>query len=277
MKISGVSPNINCPCSSNNRVERILFDAKPEGETDFGISKKDYKRYFDQCTTCHHWFGRHNLDLSEIYSGKYVEKTYGNKLKEVFDKIINLSPGKSDNVARANRIDVFTNQHFQDNSTKNLLDIGSGTGVFPHEMKKLGWECTALDPDKGACEHISENVGIETLCGDFLELTFDEKKQYSLVTLNKVLEHVETPSLMLEKARKLLINDGLLYVEVPDGDSAFAKDPKHEEFFIEHHHAFSMASLALLVARSGFSCLELRRINEPSGKFTIYCFAKIVK
>jgi selenocysteine-specific translation elongation factor len=97
-----------------------------------------------------------------------------------------------------------------------------------------------------------------------------------LVTLNKVLEHVETPSLMLEKARKLLINDGLLYVEVPDGDSAFAKDPKHEEFFIEHHHAFSMASLALLVERSGFRCLEIRRINEPSGKFTIYCFAKIV-
>ena len=30
-----------------------------------------------------------------------------------------------------------------------LLDIGSGTGAFLHEMKQHGWETTGLEPDAG--------------------------------------------------------------------------------------------------------------------------------
>jgi predicted TPR repeat methyltransferase len=97
--------------------------------------------------------------------------------------------------------------------------------------------------------------------------------KFDLISFNKVLEHIQNPIEMLSVAIELLNQGGLIYIEVPDGDSAFLADPSHEEFFIEHHHAFSLSSLALMVERSGLKCLEIKRIVDPSGKFTLYCFA----
>ena len=97
--------------------------------------------------------------------------------------------------------------------------------------------------------------------------------KFDVISFNKVLEHIENPIEMLSVANELMNQDGLIYIEVPDGDSAFQADPAHEEFFIEHHHAFSISSLALMVERSGLMCVEIRRIIDPSGKFTLYCFA----
>ena len=49
----------------------------------------------------------------------------------------------------------------------------------------------------------------------------------------------------------------------------------NEEFFIDHHHVFSMASLAILVMRAGFAAGSLERIREPSGKYTLFGFLRL--
>lgn len=268
-----ISPTLNCPCGEDNKSERICFTKRPKGETDFKISDKDYVRYYDQCLTCNHWFGRHKIDMSNLYTGSYVAATYGKTLNGVFDKIINLDPSKSDNAGRAIRVNDFCNLWFKSHSQLTNLDVGSGTGVFPYAMKNLGWLCTAIDPDPIACEHIKRRLDIQTICGDFLSLSLKMIGKFDLISFNKVLEHIENPIEMLSVANELLNQNGLVYIEVPDGDSAFQADPAHEEFFIEHHHAFSLSSLASMVERSGLKCLEIKRIVDPSGKFTIYCFA----
>ncbi len=51
----------------------------------------------------------------------------------------------------------------------------------------------------------------------------------------------------------------------PDG-------PDREEFFIEHLHVFSMASLGLLAQRAGFAVDSAERLREPSGKYTLVAF-----
>jgi len=268
-----ITPTLNCPCGEENKVERICFTKKPIGETDFNISDKDYVRYYDQCLVCNHWFGRHKIDLSNLYSGSYVAATYGKTLDKTFDKIVNLDPSKSDNAGRAFRIHSFCQTRFKPGKKLTNLDIGSGTGVFSYAMKNLGWQCTAIDPDPVASEHIAKRVRINSICGDFLTMDYEKIGSFDLITFNKVLEHVENPLEMLVKGTSLLQKYGLIYVEVPDGDSAYQADPAHEEFFIEHHHAFSLPSLTLMVERSGLKCLEIKRIVDPSGKFTLYCFA----
>lgn len=268
-----ITPTLNCPCGEKNKVERICFTKRPVGETDFNISDKDYVRYYDQCLICNHWFGRHNIDLSNLYSGNYVATTYGKTLDSIFDKIINLEPNKSDNAGRVVRINSFCQTWFKSIKKLTNLDIGSGTGVFSYAMKNLGWQCTAIDPDPIASEHVAKKVGINSICGDFLTMDYKKLGSFDLITLNKVLEHVENPVEMLANGIGLLQKDGLIYLEVPDGDTAFQANPAHEEFFIEHHHAFSISSLTLMVERSGLKCLEVKRIVDPSGKFTLYCFA----
>ena len=51
-----------------------------------------------------------------------------------------------------------------------------------------------------------------------------------------------------------------------------ADGPDREEFLIDHPHIFSAASMTLLAQKAGFQVNELRRIREPSGKYTIYMF-----
>ena len=270
---NGINPSIGCNCEGVKRVERICFEEKPKGETDFGINNSEYLRYFDQCSTCRHWFGRHNLDISNLYSGDYVAATYGKDLNAVFDRIVNLDPSKSDNTNRALRIDKFCNEWYKLGLPLTNIDIGSGTGVFSYAMKNLGWICTALDPDPIACNHIKKRLNIQTICGNFLDLNLYELGKFNLVSFNKVLEHIENPIEMLSAGRNLLCQKGLVYIEVPDGDSAFRANTTYEEFFIEHHHAFSISSLASVIERAGLICLEIKRIIEPSGKFTLFCFA----
>jgi SAM-dependent methyltransferase len=276
-KKNGINPSIGCNCDGQQKIERICFREKPDGETNFGINREEYLRFYDQCLTCKHWFGRHNIDISNLYSGDYVAATYGANLKAIFVKIVNLDSSKSDNANRALRGHNFYNKWQKLESALTILDVGSGTGVFPYAMKNLGWICTAIDPDPIACEHIERRLKIQTICGDFFNLDLEKIGKFSLISFNKVLEHIENPIEMLVTGKELLSQKGIIYIEVPDGDSAFRANPAHEEFFIEHHHAFSISSLSLMIERSGLNCLEISRIVEPSGKYTIYCFASKVK
>jgi hypothetical protein len=86
-----------------------------------------------------------------------------------------------------------------------------------------------------------------------------------------VLEHVEDPLALLIAARALLSPTGFVYVEVPDVAAA-ADGPGREEFFVEHHHVFSAASLAMMAARAGFVARTIESLREPSGKFTLRAF-----
>jgi 2-polyprenyl-3-methyl-5-hydroxy-6-metoxy-1,4-benzoquinol methylase len=137
-------------------------------------------------------------------------------------------------------------------------------------MRAEGWDGTALDPDERAVRHARQVVGVRSIQGDFLEAT--DLGQYDVVSFNKVLEHVRDPVAMLTRAAQFLRPGGFVYVEVPDGEAAVVDGPGREEFFIDHHHVFSMASLALLAVHAGFRVRALERLQEPSTKYTLRAF-----
>lgn len=252
---------LHCPFDGAPLELAWAYGARPEGETDFGIA--DYRRELHRCPACGHFVSR--PELGELYGGGYVDATYGDGLAASFERIVALPPERSDNAGRAARVDALAR------GRKTLLDVGSGLGVFPFAMKRLGWSCTALDPDPRAAAHAREAVGVEAVCGDFLAA--DGLGRYDVVTLNKVAEHVADPVALLARAREHLAPDGLVYVEVPDGEAAAADGPGREEFFVEHLHVFSAASLALLVVQAGLRVERLERLREPSGKYTLWALA----
>ena len=136
-------------------------------------------------------------------------------------------------------------------------------------MKARGWSVLAVETDSRTVTHLREAVGIDAFDQDLMLLTADDLGGFvDLVSFNKVLEHVEAPLPLLSHAAGLLTEDGACYLELPDVAAA-EEGPGREEFFIEHHHVFSPASLALLAERAGFSLAALERLREPSGKFTL--------
>ena len=264
---------LRCPCAGDRFETVFTYQAPPAGEIAFSFSRDgEYRRQVLRCETCGHFVSRHDMDTSAMYSGEYVNSTYGaDGLRRAFDRITGLDPAKSDNVGRVRRIVEFAAGFFTPARPRpSVLDVGSGLCVFLHRMKAEGWRGTALDPDPRAAAHARDTVGVDAVCGDFM--TLEDLGRFDAVTFNKVLEHVEDPVLMLAKSRRHLADGGFVYVELPDGEAAALDGPGREEFFIDHPHIFSAASLTLLAARAGFRVLALERLREPSTKYTLRAF-----
>ena len=253
-------------------VVRFRWSAPPERETRFELPAGiDYEREFLQCPRCAHLVAETGIDPDVIYGGGYVDATYsGAGIMAAYERIMSLPEGSSDNLARVERVD----SHMVEvgSGDRTVLDVGSGLGVFGARMKERGWRVTALDPDARAAEHTREVVGVEAVEADYMSWgTFE---RYALVTLNKVLEHVADPTAMLARTAQNLDAGGRVYIEVPDGELAAEHGPGREEFFIEHLHAFSFASIGLLAQRAGFLVERVERLHEPSDKFTLAAFLR---
>lgn len=263
-----------CPISGDTEARLVFaYDAPPEGEIGFKRRAGEaYRREVWQYSVSRHYVSRHAMTVATDYGGDYVDATYGSDegLRAAFQRVVNLPAGRSDNEGRIARVQAFAAAQFGAGKVPRLLDVGAGLGVFPYAVKRAGWHCTANDPDPRAARHMREHVGVEVLQGDFMKLAAEPR--FDIVTLNKVLEHVEDPVAMLARARNFLAPGGFVYVELPDGEMAARHGAGREEFFVEHLHVFSFVSVVMLAERAGFIPLVVERLQEPSTKFTLRAF-----
>ena len=269
----GEGMNLNeelCRFCKSNKVLIKQFNRPPKGETNFGFLP--YNRSLWQCTGCQHITNKHNFNIdTTFYKKTYQRTTYKEKARSRFTDLMSLPREQSDNRQRVNFIDNFWNDT-QKNKEKSCLDVGSGLGVFPAVLKELNWDCVAIEPDPEACEIIREQIGIEVLLGDLIEC--QKIGEFNLICFNKVLEHTQNPKEMLLQSTSHLKSGGLLYIELPDGETALKESgPDREEFFVEHFDAYSRKSLELLMNSVRFKILTIDQVYEPSGKFTLRAFA----
>lgn len=260
-------------CNNNKFKKRFNYTKPVPREIKLKIDYEKYSRYYKSCKICGHWFSVIKVNLNNLYNKEYVASTYGDKLNQTFKKIVSLPKSKSDNYFRVKRILNFSKNFFKKKKKYKLLDVGSGLGVFPYEMKKKGLNCTALDPDKNASNHIKNKLKIKTKNIDFFKSKFNQK--FNIITLNKVLEHVENPPKMLRKIKNNLIKkENFFYIEVPDATEASKINKEREEFAIDHLHVFTLNSLYLLIKNCNFTPILIERIKENSNKFTLIAFGK---
>jgi SAM-dependent methyltransferase len=271
--VSGIAPTLDCPCAGRHLRPAFTYDRPPAGEVRFAFAGA-YRRVYRQCALCQHYFSDHAMDMTTLYVGPYLDATYGDAegLRRNFARIIALPAAKSDNRGRVQRILEFARGWPGLPRQPTLLDVGSGLAVFPHAMKSAGWDVTALDPDPRAAAHARDTVGVAAVAGDFMTVDPATLGRYDAISFNKVLEHVEAPIAMLARARTFLKDGGFVYGELPDGEAAAAEGGEREEFFIDHHHVFSFASVTLLAARAGFRAVTVERLREPSSKYTLRVF-----
>ena len=271
-----LNATLRCTCEKVYCQNIVSYECPPQGEVKIDLHQNKYQREYISCSVCQHLYSKHDIDLSCLYKQEYVDATYGGRegMKTRLNKVLSLPNGCSDNAKRVQRIEDYLKQFL---STKDLnfphtvLDVGAGIGVFPAVMKRHGWSVSAIEPDIRTADHLREEVGITAFSEDFLRLDKAKIGEFSLITFNKVLEHLEDPISLLSHAKKFLADNGFCYIEVPDV-MASTESYLREEFFIEHHHIFSIESCAAMAERAGFRVLRIERLVEPSGKFTIFAF-----
>lgn len=261
-------------CQENNYVVIKKIDKKPERETNYLIPEADYLRFICQCSHCGVYFNQDNgLINNEFYYGFYNKAIDPTGVKRRFDKIIQFPFEASDNKNRVLRIINFLYQKDRTPNGLEVLDIGSGTGVFLYEMAKFGCRLSCLDPDSDSVHHISSVLLLEDAFNCKIE-ALDTNKKFDFIALNKVLEHLETPVQTLSSLSTFLNEDGLIYIELPHAHGAISTgDIKNQsEFFIEHHTIFTESSFKYLIEKSNYSLLHMDNLIDPSGKFSIYAF-----
>ena len=262
---------MNCQICYNKKFSlKFHYKTKPKRETDFNIKKKNYDRFYIECTNCFHLYSIMSFDLDNLYAKNYSKFTYGNNILKNFLKIKDLPNVKSDNFYRIKRFFKFFKKKKLLN--KKFLDIGSGTGIFPYKLKEKNIDISCIEKDQNLKKHLIKNLFLKVINDDFKNIKL--KSKFDMISLNKVLEHIEKPHLFLKDASSLLKRGGYIYFEVPDAKIASNISRNREELFIEHLQGFSMKSTKLFFEFNNFRILNIKSIHEPSGKYTIYGFAK---
>jgi SAM-dependent methyltransferase len=266
-----IGPPLHCPCGGNRFTTVHTYFAPPAGEVRFASAPADsYRREIYRCSLCGHFISVFAL-TDAFYAGEYVDATYGDTagMKRTFDRIMALPPERSDNVGRVARIDAYAAEHLP-SGARTVLDVGSGLCVFLARMKQHGWQGTALDPDPRAAQHATDVAGVTGIAGSLPSAALGT---FDVVTFNKVLEHVSDPIRLLALARPHVADHGFVYIELPDGEAAAREEGfGREEFFVEHFHVFSVASIARLAEHAGFEARVIERLREPSSKYTLRAF-----
>lgn len=101
---------------------------------------------------------------------------------------------------------------FDSNKTA-VLDIGSGMGTFLYAAKKVYPLCVGLDVSVQMGNFIEKNLGIKVYNQQFENFEYPTK--FSLIHMSHVIEHVPNPNEWLQKAKKMLLQDGILVINVP--------------------------------------------------------------
>lgn len=272
-KHSQLDTNCNV-CNSNQLKLLVNLTEKPKDEKVYGkpFAPASYKRSIYQCKHCGAYCNIWDEALNIHYQEDWIGTLYKDGILGAYNKIRSFPLEKSDNKNRAQRVHKFLSENNFNPKETTILDIGCGTCVFLGEMKDLGYNGFAVDPDPASIEHAKKNVHVQGFAGTLEEFT--NAREFEVITFNKVLEHIKDPVTALKTAASHLVHNGMLYVEVPDSAAAEESLIDREEFWLGHYNIYNKQSLNYVLNHAGFSVLEIKSIRDPSGKYTIYAFAK---
>jgi ubiquinone biosynthesis O-methyltransferase len=180
-------------------------------------------------------------------------------------------------------VDMIQN-NFPKNSAAKILDVGCGLGNIVLPLTYLGYQVTAIDENQEAIKIIEKknkfsnlilnNVKFEDYCGESRIAKFD------VVIMSEFLEHVHNPEEVLQQVKKILNNNGMLILTVPNGRSLeewlrrfflrnkflikIKKSAKKKYFENEiqttaqspHLHFWSLTEVKKLLTRNGFVIVQ---------------------
>jgi 2-polyprenyl-3-methyl-5-hydroxy-6-metoxy-1,4-benzoquinol methylase len=97
-----------------------------------------------------------------------------------------------------------------------LLDVGTHCGFFLRMARGMEWELVGVEPSPIGARLAQEFYGLDVRNATLEEARFPTGS-FDVVTMVDVFEHVGDPREMLAEVRRVLRDDGLLFVKVPNG------------------------------------------------------------
>jgi len=153
---------------------------------------------------------------------------------------------------------------------KRILDVGCATGGFLDEAQKEGWECVGVDLSEHAITIARDEWKLNVFHGDIFHPALQEC-DFGVLTMFHVLEHMIDPVTALKRAVSLLMPGGLLFIELPNWNSAgriIRKAAWAQLRPPEHINFFTPRSLQQVVKQVGLDVLISISYYEPRPPMT---------
>ncbi|OZV70840.1 class I SAM-dependent methyltransferase [Winogradskyella aurantia] len=143
-------------------------------------------------------------------------------------------------------------------SSKDLLDIGCGTGDFLQTAQKKGWHVTGIEPNEEA-RRIA-NTKVKNNIYDSEHLDSFKENSFDVITLWHVLEHLPDLDNHIKRFKQYLKPNGFVVVAVPNFksfDAQFYKSFWAGYDVPRHLWHFSKQSIQKLFRIHGFDLVKV--------------------
>jgi len=160
--------------------------------------------------------------------------------------------------------------------TGDILDIGSGIGVFPAAMSHLGHNVTSVDIKTGSQSWLADHGVASRTCNTLTDLLPFPDASLDLVSMLDVIEHLHgSPRHSLSEVLRVLRPGGHLIIETPNTANLrrrlallVGNNPSRVKNFYEssypyrgHVYEYTQSDLEDVLRWSGFELITSRHGN----------------
>jgi 2-polyprenyl-3-methyl-5-hydroxy-6-metoxy-1,4-benzoquinol methylase len=149
---------------------------------------------------------------------------------------------------------------------KKFLDVGCGEGFMLNSFKGFGFDVLGLDYSKVGITNHNKDMLEYFEEGDIyksIDNLINESKKFDVINLTNVLEHVIDPVYILNLLKKLLTEDGILIIRVPNDFSILHENLEKnkyidKQFWVappDHLSYFNLESLKNISDNCGYQVL----------------------
>jgi 2-polyprenyl-3-methyl-5-hydroxy-6-metoxy-1,4-benzoquinol methylase len=242
----------NCPLCSSEKIK------KNRTVRDFSITGETFEIY--SCAECSFLFTQNHPAEAEI--GPYYQS-------EDYISHSDTSRGLINSLYHWVR-KIMLNRKYRlikkEIKGSRLLDIGCGTGYFPHFMKLKGYDVNGVEKEKDARDFAKNNFNISVTSPENF-LNHENSEQYDIITLWHVLEHIENWNEYLNVIHEKLDEKGILVIALPNHwsyDAKFYKKYWAGYDVPRHLWHFNPETLQLLMKQHNFKVRKLKKLPFDS-------------
>jgi cyclopropane fatty-acyl-phospholipid synthase-like methyltransferase len=144
-----------------------------------------------------------------------------------------------------------------------FLEIGCASGDMGISLAKLGYEGKMIDFSEEAAGEVLRSLQREQIVSVRFEnrdlMGLDDREHFDLVTMFEVLEHIEEDKRAVEKARRLLKDEGVFLFSVPAKRRLWGAS----DVIAGHFRRYDRTDVIRLMAESGFAIVRLIAYGFP--------------
>lgn len=161
--------------------------------------------------------------------------------------------------------------------SRKVLEIGSAKGYLLAVLKSLNWEVLGIEITKVASEFANKKLEVPTFNGTLEDFLMSEhKKNFPVVLILDVIEHVPDPINFLKNVNKVVEDGGFIIIDTPNGYSKNIDhlNKKWDAFNPFHIYFFSSNILENLLVNMGYTIVKSFSYNNEVKKFNFTWYLK---